>query len=85
MPKSFKELPEIKARNTEIMIGYCKTRCPKPKLFEVKDQAGRVLEIANNSAGVYSMLQPLPPLEPTIRRVVEYYNSGNKIILACPG
>lgn len=85
LPQAMKQIPEVQERNTQIMIGYCKVRCPKVKIFEVKDRAGRVLESANNSAGVYSMLQPIPPLEPQIKSTVEYRGNGDTIIVSCPG
>lgn len=59
--------------------------CPKTELFEVRDKNGKVLESANNSAGIYSLLQSLPPLEPTIERRLIYGVKGKTIILACPG
>ncbi|CAH1176230.1 unnamed protein product [Phaedon cochleariae] len=85
LPAAIKELPQVKTRHNEIMIGYCKVNCPKNEIFEVKDKNGKVIEKANNTAGIYSLLQPLPPLEPPIERRTTYGVKGKTIVLTCPG
>lgn len=54
-------------------------------IFEVRDKDGNVIETANNSAGIYSMLQGLPPVEPPVERRLQYENWGEHIALSCPG
>ncbi|XP_057655433.1 uncharacterized protein LOC130893390 [Diorhabda carinulata] len=85
MPISIGELPPVRTRNNEIITGFCKLKCPTNEIFLVKDKHGNVIEKANNSAGIYSMLQPLPPLEPPVARQVIYGVKGKSIILSCPG
>lgn len=85
LPKVFKELPIIKQRKNEIMIGYCREQCVKNSIFEVRNKDGKVIEQANNSEGIYSMLQPLPPLEPPVHRTLQYGVKGKRVILHCPG
>lgn len=85
LPKAFRDMEEVKQRKNEVMIGYCKQKCQQSLLFEVKDKSGRVIERANNSAGIYSMLQPLPPLEPPVERILQYGVKGKPVVLHCPG
>ncbi|XP_074037052.1 uncharacterized protein [Leptinotarsa decemlineata] len=85
LPKSIKELPQVKSRRNEIMVGYCKTKCQANKIFEVVDKDGKVIEKVNNSAGIYSIAQPFPPLEPTVERQTIYGVKGKTIVLTCPG
>lgn len=54
-------------------------------MFEVRDKEGRVIERANNSAGIYSMLQGLPPVEPEVERRLQYEDWGRYVTLSCPG
>jgi hypothetical protein len=50
------------------------------------DEKGEVLEIANNSAGIYSTLQGVPPVPPPIERTTLYEDtSTDKITIRCPG
>lgn len=60
-------------------------RCPEEKVFEVLDKDGNVIERANNSAGIYSVLQGVPAPQPTVERVLQFAVKGKKVILACPG
>lgn len=54
-------------------------------VFEVRDERGNILESANNSAGIYSMVQSIPkPLPPVLRNVI-YEERDKKIKLVCPG
>lgn len=85
LPKYFQDLPEVKKRKNEMMTGYCKERCPSNSIFEVRDTHGKVLERANNSEGIYSMLQPLPPLEPPVQRKLQYAVKSQHITVQCPG
>ncbi|XP_071054393.1 uncharacterized protein [Onthophagus taurus] len=85
LPSSFKNLPDVKERTGEIMVGYCKVPCPKSQIFEVKDKSGKIIESANNSAGIYSMLQPIPPPVPPLVQQVQYAAKGNDITIGCPG
>ncbi|CAH2005952.1 unnamed protein product [Acanthoscelides obtectus] len=80
-----KNLPQVIARKNEIMIGYCKVECPKEGVFELIDKDGKVIEKANNSAGIYSLMQELPPLEPDVARILIYAAKGKPVVLSCPG
>lgn len=60
-------------------------KCRKNIIFEVRDEKGNVLESANNSAGIYSMIQGIPQLLPSITRNVIYEKYNKKIKLVCPG
>ncbi|VEN61614.1 unnamed protein product [Callosobruchus maculatus] len=74
-------------------LGYCtifskeyrEVECPKEGVFEILDKEGKVIEKANNSAGIYSLMQELPPLEPDVERILIYAVKGKPIVLACPG
>lgn len=68
-----------------MMIGFCKVRCQENKIFEVKDKNGKVIEKANNSAGIFSLLQGLPPSEPSVERRLQYERKGTDVELSCPG
>lgn len=85
LPKVFKDLPEVGARKNEIMTGFCREKCPENVVFEVRDKDGNILERANNSGGIYSMMQPLPPLEPPVQRKLQYEPKGKSITIQCPG
>lgn len=54
-------------------------------IFEVHDERGNILESANNSAGIYSIIQGLPQPLPPIARNVIYEKYNKKIKLVCPG
>jgi len=60
-------------------------KCPKHVIFEVRDEKGNILESANNSAGIFSMIQGMPELLPSIARSVIYEKHNKKIRLVCPG
>ncbi|XP_076761329.1 Ig-like V-type domain-containing protein FAM187A [Xylocopa sonorina] len=97
LPKEVLNIPEIRHRKTEMMIRYCKAifniikteiffiMCTQGNIFEVRDKNGNVLESANNSAGVYSMVQGMPALSPPIIRTTVYHKYNEKAILVCPG
>lgn len=51
----------------------------------MRDEWGNVLESANNSAGIYSMIQGMPELLPSIVRSVLYEKHKKKSKLVCPG
>jgi hypothetical protein len=60
--------------------------CPGDAMFEVLDVKGRVFERANNSAGIYSMLQGLPAIPPSTERKTIYEDTNTyKVIIHCPG
>lgn len=84
-PKEIQNITEIKLRKTEIMIKYCKIKCQKNIIFEVRDEKGNILESANNSAGIYSMIQGVPETQPSIKRITLYKKHGKKADLHCPG
>ncbi|XP_048508180.1 uncharacterized protein LOC125500237 isoform X2 [Athalia rosae] len=84
-PKVIQDLEEIKNRKTEIMVQFCKVKCQKNVIFEVRDETGEVLESANNSAGIYSMLQGYPEPPPITTRITTYEKHGKKATLKCPG
>ncbi|CAG9766407.1 unnamed protein product [Ceutorhynchus assimilis] len=71
LPNAIRQIPE--------------TKCPEGQVFEIRDKDGKVLERANNSDGIYSLTQKLPPLEPTVERQVQYGVKGKDIVLECPG
>ncbi|XP_018318660.1 uncharacterized protein LOC108732390 isoform X2 [Agrilus planipennis] len=85
LPSSIKYLDEVQNRKNEIMIGFCKKSCNDDVVFEVRDGNGRVIETANNSAGIYSIIQGIPPVDPDVKRKLIYAAKGEKIILTCPG
>ncbi|KAL3286825.1 hypothetical protein HHI36_001315 [Cryptolaemus montrouzieri] len=85
LPDGIKKLPEVKNRKDEIMIAFCQEKCTEDKVFEVRNEFGNVLEQANNSAGVYSMLQGLPSAEPHIEKLLEYRRAESDVALVCPG
>nr|XP_012137770.1 PREDICTED: uncharacterized protein LOC105662123 [Megachile rotundata] len=85
VPKELLNIPEIKNRQTEMMVRFCKIKCPQNKIFEVRDKQGNVIESANNSAGIYSMIQGVPVPPPTIIRTTIYQRYNKKAILICPG
>lgn len=60
-------------------------KCEGNKIFIVKDNKGNVLEKANNTAGIYSMLQGIPETEPVVERRLTFAASNTKVILTCPG
>ncbi|XP_050294336.1 uncharacterized protein LOC126734672 isoform X2 [Anthonomus grandis grandis] len=83
---------EVGKRNK---LGYCNVyygqldnkeiKCPENKVFEVRDAEGKVIERVNNSEGIYSLRQQLPPLEPPVERRTQYEVKGKDVILECPG
>ncbi|XP_076658403.1 uncharacterized protein LOC143362275 [Halictus rubicundus] len=85
VPKEILDIPEIKNRKTELMIKYCKVKCSKNEVFEVRDKNGNVLESANNSAGIYSIVQGMPIPPPPVIRTVIFQKYKTKAILICPG
>lgn len=60
-------------------------KCQKNMMFEVHDERGNILESANNSADIYSIIQGLPQPLPSIARNVIYEKYNKKIKLVCPG
>ncbi|XP_050294335.1 uncharacterized protein LOC126734672 isoform X1 [Anthonomus grandis grandis] len=85
LPVELKENPAVQARKNEIMMGFCQIKCPENKVFEVRDAEGKVIERVNNSEGIYSLRQQLPPLEPPVERRTQYEVKGKDVILECPG
>ncbi|KAH0808598.1 hypothetical protein GEV33_014190 [Tenebrio molitor] len=81
LPHSLKKLHHVTGRKNEIMSGYCKINCPEDKIFEVRDKNGNVIERANNSAGIYSVLQGIPSIQPSVERSLQYAEKGKKAIL----
>lgn len=60
-------------------------KCSENIIFEIRDKKGNVLESANNSAGIYSMVQGMPaPLLPVIRTTI-YKKYDKKATLICLG
>ncbi|XP_018315366.1 uncharacterized protein [Mycetomoellerius zeteki] len=78
-------IPVIKNKKIEIMRQYCKKKCRKDIIFEVRDEKGNILESANNSAGIFSMIQEMPEPLPSTARSVVYEKHDKKIKLVCPG
>lgn len=60
-------------------------KCQKNMIFEVRDERGNILENANNSAGIYSIIQGMPHPLPSITHNVIYEKYNKKIKLVCPG
>ncbi|XP_076287195.1 LOW QUALITY PROTEIN: uncharacterized protein LOC143212359 [Lasioglossum baleicum] len=85
VPKEILHAPEVKNRKTELMIKYCKVKCSKKEIFEVRDKYGKVLERANNSAGIYSIIQGMPIPPPPVIRTVVFQKYKTRAILICPG
>ncbi|XP_074093779.1 uncharacterized protein LOC141524033 [Cotesia typhae] len=84
-PRLIQEIPEIKNRKTEIMKKFCKVKCPTDTIYEVRDRNGKVIETANNSAGIFSLAQGIPELQPSVKRVTLYEKHGYSLNLKCPG
>ncbi|XP_011644003.1 Ig-like V-type domain-containing protein FAM187A [Pogonomyrmex barbatus] len=83
--KEVRLIPVIENRKTEIMKRYCKKKCQKNIIFEIRDEKGNILESANNSAGIFSMIQNIPkPLASIIHSVI-YEKYNKKVKLVCPG
>lgn len=51
----------------------------------MRDEKGNILESANNSAGIFSMIQEMPEPLPSTARSVVYEKHDKKIKLVCPG
>ena len=68
-----------------ISMQYYQTSCPENKVFEVRDKNGNVIERANNSAGIYSVLQGIPSIQPSVTRFLQYEEKGKHVVLSCPG
>ncbi|XP_036142073.1 uncharacterized protein LOC105829170 [Monomorium pharaonis] len=78
-------IPIIKDKNTEIIQRYCKTKCQRNIIFEIRDKKGNILESANNSAGIFSMIQEMPQQLSSVARSVIYEKRDKKLKLICPG
>ncbi|XP_011704325.1 PREDICTED: uncharacterized protein LOC105459770 isoform X4 [Wasmannia auropunctata] len=85
LPEQVRLISVIKSKKTEIVRQYCKKKCRKNIIFEVRDEKGNILESANNSAGIFSMIQGMPEPLPSIARSVVYEKHDKKIKLLCPG
>ncbi|XP_032690475.1 uncharacterized protein LOC116853472 [Odontomachus brunneus] len=85
IPKQIQRIPAIKNRRTEMMRRYCKKKCHKNIIFEVRDEKGNILESANNSGGIYSMVQGIIKPSPSVVRTTLYKKHYRKIKLVCPG
>ncbi|KYM84221.1 hypothetical protein ALC53_05458 [Atta colombica] len=85
LPEQVRLIPVIKNKKIEIVRQYCKKKCRKDIIFEVRDKKGNILESANNSAGIFSMIQEMPKPLPSIARSVIYEKHNKKIELVCPG
>ncbi|KAG8297774.1 hypothetical protein J6590_028605 [Homalodisca vitripennis] len=81
----FRYLKEIEGRSSEVMVAYCKLLCSTNVMFYAKDASGKIVESANNSAGVFSVLQGLPREVPAISRNVEYAVYNQPFMIICPG
>ncbi|XP_076622927.1 uncharacterized protein LOC143342686 [Colletes latitarsis] len=78
-------ISNVKNRKTEMMVKYCKIKCIKNIIFETRDKQGNVLESANNSAGIYSMVQGIPIPLPPVTRTIIFEKYKKKATLKCPG
>ncbi|XP_011312365.1 Ig-like V-type domain-containing protein FAM187A [Fopius arisanus] len=84
-PQKIQELAQIKNRKNELMRKFCKIKCEETVIFEIRDKSGNVIESANNSAGIYSVLQGVPEPLPSVQRETLYIKHGSKAELKCPG
>ncbi|KAK0090311.1 hypothetical protein PV325_001542 [Microctonus aethiopoides] len=84
-PDIIQEIFEVKNRATEIMTTFCKVKCRDNVVFEVRDNKGNILESANNSAGIYSMIQGMPDIRPSTVRVIQYGIHDTYTEIKCPG
>lgn len=66
---------------------YCfQEPCTQESVFQIVDEKGKVVETANNSEGIYSSLQGIPPIPPSVERTTIYEDTSTyKIIIKCPG
>ncbi|XP_069682064.1 Ig-like V-type domain-containing protein FAM187A [Periplaneta americana] len=79
-------IPQIQKRKSEIMMAFCKEPCTQESVFQIVDEKGKVVETANNSEGIYSSLQGIPPIPPSVERTTIYEDTSTyKIIIKCPG
>ncbi|XP_035216454.1 Ig-like V-type domain-containing protein FAM187A, partial [Stegodyphus dumicola] len=86
LPGEIRNLSAICNMKSEFVIGFCKIPCPSAaSIVVVTDKNGKVLDTVDNSQGVYSMQQPLPPLPELVRRRTVYEELDKSIILTCPG
>lgn len=51
----------------------------------MRDKYGKILEEANNSAGIYSFLQKIPDNIPSVPRITLYEKNNKNYLLQCPG
>lgn len=84
-PKVLQDITEVQSRKSEIMTGFCKVKCRRNIIFEVRDRMGNIIESANNSAGIYSTIQGMPDPRPSVVRVTVYRIHDKKAVLKCPG
>ncbi|XP_043678667.1 uncharacterized protein LOC122634121 [Vespula pensylvanica] len=92
LPCKFRYIPNhirkhiiIKQRKIEMMIKYCKKNCSNDVVFEVYNKVGKIIESANNSANIYSMIQKIPSLVPEVTRTILYGTINKKMQIKCPG
>ncbi|KAF7387290.1 hypothetical protein HZH68_012967 [Vespula germanica] len=92
LPCKFRYIPNhirkhiiIKQRKIEMMIKYCKKNCSNDVVFEVYNKVGKIIESANNSASIYSMIQKIPSLVPEVTRTILYGTINKKMQIKCPG
>ncbi|XP_063238184.1 Ig-like V-type domain-containing protein FAM187A [Bacillus rossius redtenbacheri] len=86
LPPQLRALPAVRDRPSEIMTGYCKVPCTGPTVYEVRDHEGRLVERANNSAGIFSIFQGVPTPPPDVQRRSRYESTSTpRITIQCPG
>nr|KAF7409289.1 hypothetical protein H0235_014141 [Vespula pensylvanica] len=85
--------PCSKCANVGIKIryGYCTLSLLENPVyhasivFEVYNKVGKIIESANNSANIYSMIQKIPSLVPEVTRTILYGTINKKMQIKCPG
>ncbi|XP_072942961.1 Ig-like V-type domain-containing protein FAM187A [Epargyreus clarus] len=83
LPYAYRTHLTVNARKNVIMVEACKVPCKE--IFEIRSKDGKLIERANNSAGVYSLNQrPLPQPPEPVRDII-FVEYGQKLTLICPG
>ncbi|XP_054706979.1 Ig-like V-type domain-containing protein FAM187A [Uloborus diversus] len=86
LPKKIRDLSIVVNTKSEFVIGFCQIPCPSESgIVVVTDSSGKMLDTVDNSQGIYSMQQPLPPLPDLVKRKTLYGEEGSPILMTCPG
>nr|XP_021002966.2 Ig-like V-type domain-containing protein FAM187A [Parasteatoda tepidariorum] len=86
LPEPIRNLPAVIDKKSEFVVGFCKIPCASfGGIISVTDQTGAVIDTVDNSKGVYSLHQPLPPLPALVSRRTLHEEVGKSIMMTCPG